>query len=104
MKKLARNNGAEERGSLIEALLSVKTSDEMDRFLTDLCTPGEINALAERWRVARLLDDGKFTYREIAEKTGASTATVTRVARFLSQEPAQGYRLVLDRMKKPSNA
>lgn len=104
MRKLARNDGPEERGSLIKALLSVKTADEMDRFLTDLCTPGEIQALAERWRVARLLYDGNSTYREISEKTGASTATVTRVARFLSQEPAQGYRLVLDRMKKPSNA
>jgi TrpR-related protein YerC/YecD len=103
MKKLPRNDGPEERGALISALLCLKTDEEADRFLTDLCTPGEIQALAERWRVARLLNEGQHTYREISEKTGASTATVTRVARFLSQEPAQGYRLVLDRMKKASN-
>jgi TrpR-related protein YerC/YecD len=103
MRKLAQTNGVEDRGSLIAALLAVETANEMDRFLTDLCTPGEIQALAERWRVARLLNAGKYTYREISEKTGASTATVTRVARFLSQESAQGYRLVLDRMKKAAN-
>jgi TrpR-related protein YerC/YecD len=81
----------------------LKDEGEMDRFLTDLCTPGELSTLAERWRVARLLDENQLTYRQISEKTGASTATVTRVARFLSQEPAQGYRLVLDRMKKNAN-
>ncbi|WP_394694483.1 YerC/YecD family TrpR-related protein [Hyphobacterium sp.] len=103
MRKLSRNDGLEERSLLIEALLSLKDEGEMDRFLTDLCTPGELSTLAERWRVARLLDENQLTYRQISEKTGASTATVTRVARFLSQEPAQGYRLVLDRMKKNAN-
>jgi len=103
MRKLSRNDGPEERSLLIEALLSLKDAGEMDRFLTDLCTPGELSTLAERWRVARLLDENQLTYRQISEKTGASTATVTRVARFLSQEPAQGYRLVLDRMKKNAN-
>jgi len=103
MRKPVRNEGPEERSLLIEALLSLKDEGEMDRFLTDLCTPGELTTLAERWRVARLLDDNQLTYRQISEKTGASTATVTRVARFLSQEPAQGYRLVLDRMKKNAN-
>ena len=103
MRKPNRNDGPEERSLLIEALLSLKDVGEMDRFLTDLCTPGELNTLAERWRVARLLDENQLTYRQISEKTGASTATVTRVARFLSQEPAQGYRLVLDRMKKNAN-
>lgn len=104
MKKSAKNDGPEERGALINALLSLKNAGEMDRFLTDLCTPGEIQTLSERWRVARLLAVGEFTYRQISEQTGASTATVTRVARFLSQEPAQGYRLVLDRQKKKTNA
>jgi TrpR-related protein YerC/YecD len=103
MRKPSRNDGPEERSLLIEALLSLKDEGEMDRFLTDLCTPGELSTLAERWRVARLLDENQLTYRQISEKTGASTATVTRVARFLSQEPAQGYRLVLDRMKKNAN-
>jgi len=85
--------------SLAEALTVLDTSSDMVRFLKDLCTPGEIAALAERWRVARLLDGGGKTYRQIAQETGASTATVTRVARFLMQESNEGYRLVLDRLK-----
>lgn len=85
--------------SLSEALVVLNTAGEAGRFLRDLCTPGEIAALAERWRVARLLDGGGKTYRQIAQETGASTATVTRVARFLLQEDNEGYRLVLDRLK-----
>ena len=73
---------------------------DLVRFLRDLLTPGEIRTLAERWRVARLLDEGGHSYREISEMTGASTTTVTRVARFLSQEPWLGYRSVLDRLKE----
>ena len=84
---------------LSQALLSVQTEAEMERFLTDLLTPGEMKTLAERWRVAGLLDEGGHSYREISEITGASTTTVTRVSRFLSQENHQGYRLVLDRLK-----
>lgn len=85
--------------SLAEAFVVLDNGAETVRFLKDLCTPGEIAALAERWRVARLLDGGGKTYRQIAQETGASTATVTRVARFLMQESNEGYRLVLDRLK-----
>ncbi|MGY6533441.1 YerC/YecD family TrpR-related protein [Glycocaulis sp.] len=85
--------------ALCEALLAAKDAGEMARFLTDLTTPGERDALAERWRVAQLLDAGK-SYREISAETGVSTTTVTRVARFLAQEPHQGYRLVLERLKE----
>lgn len=84
---------------LCEALLTLKTVDEARRFLRDLATPGELQALAERWRVARMLDEGEKSYREISADTGVSTTTVTRVARFLTQEDHQGYRLVLDRME-----
>ena len=90
---------AEDVSALCEALLSVTTTDEVRRFLRDLTTPGELQALAERWRVARLLDAGELSYRDISSETGVSTTTVTRVARFLSQEDHQGYRLVLDRME-----
>lgn len=89
----------EDRDALCDAFLQIKDRGEAERFLKDLCTPGEIEALAERWRVVRLLDGGGKTYRQIAEETGASTATVTRVARFLMQESNEGYRLVLDRLK-----
>lgn len=86
------------RDELLNAFVQLRTVDEAARFLGDLCTPGELNAFAERWRVARLLDAGGKTYRQIAEETGASTATVTRVARFLMQEDNEGYRLILDRV------
>jgi TrpR-related protein YerC/YecD len=85
---------------LCDALLQLRSADEVRRFLRDLTTPGELAALAERWRVARLLDEGGKSYREIAAETGSSTTTVTRVARFLTQEDHQGYRLVLDRLKE----
>lgn len=87
---------------LYEALGSLQTTDEIRRFLADLCTPGEINAFAERWAIARLLDAGELGYREISAATGASTTTVARVARFLKQERHQGYRIVLDRLEGTS--
>ena len=66
--------------------------DEMGKLLSDLCTPAEIRTLAERWHVARLLDGTDMSYRDIHEATGVSTTTIVRVARFLKQEPHQGYR------------
>ncbi|MEL0115646.1 MAG: YerC/YecD family TrpR-related protein, partial [Gammaproteobacteria bacterium] len=60
-------------------------------FLTDLCTPNELKALEERWEVAKLLATNKYTYREISAKLGASTTTVTRVARFLFDKNNKGY-------------
>ena len=68
-------------------------------FLVDLCTPAEVHTLAERWHVAKLLDAGQLTYREIHEATGVSTTTIVRVARFLRQESNGGYRLLLDRLR-----
>ena len=89
----------EDIDDLTSALLMLKGRAEVRAFLDDLCTPSEIRAFAERFKVARLLDEGQLSYRDIAMKTGASTTTVTRVARFLREMPHQGYRLVLDRMK-----
>ncbi|MEE8294177.1 MAG: YerC/YecD family TrpR-related protein [Sphingomonadales bacterium] len=82
-----------------DALLTLNTPEEALSFIKDICTPSEIRAIAERLEVARLLDIGELSYREIYEKTGVSTTTVTRVARFLFHETHQGYRLVLDRLK-----
>jgi TrpR-related protein YerC/YecD len=70
----------------------------MGRLLADLCTPAEIRTLAERWHVARLLDQSGLSYREIHDATGVSTTTVVRVARFLKQEPHQAYRMAIDRI------
>ena len=98
---LPRNAAATARSriALYDALLSLKTRDEVDAFLADLCTPAELRAFAERWEVARLLDAGGKSYREIATEAQASPTTVVRVARFLKEMPHQGYRLVLDRFK-----
>jgi TrpR-related protein YerC/YecD len=81
---------------LCDALLTPRSREEMNRLLTDLCTPAEIRTLAERWLVARLLDGSGLSYREIHEATGVSTTTIVRVARFLRQEPHQGYRKAID--------
>ena len=90
---------ADDRIALYDAMLSLRTREELDAFLADLCTPSELRAFAERWAVARLLDAGGKSYREIAVEADASPTTVVRVARFLREMPHQGYRLVLDRIK-----
>ncbi|GGD00547.1 YerC/YecD family TrpR-related protein [Aquisalinus flavus] len=87
---------------LCEALLEIQTREEANAFLRDLCTPGELLAVSERWRIARMLDAGGKSYRDIARATHASTTTVARVARFLRDEPWRGYRIILDRMQKTS--
>lgn len=99
-KDTVRTDAADDVGALCRALLTLRTENEMRRFLRDLTTPGEMQALAERWRVARMLDEGAKSYREISAEAGVSTTTVTRVARFLTQEDHQGYRLVLDRTRE----
>ena len=75
----------------------METRDEVERFLRDLCTLAELEAMAHRWAVARPLDVG-LPYTEVARKTGASTTTVTRVAHWLRHGEG-GYRLALDRIK-----
>lgn len=87
------------RPDLLDALLALDTRAEAKAFLEDLCTPAEIRALSERWLVARMLDGGEMSYREIAVAAESSTATVVRVARFLKDMPYKGYRRVLDRLK-----
>ena len=83
---------------LIVALDSLDGKSEIRSFLTDLLTPAECDSISGRFRVVRLLEAGR-SYRQIAAATGVSTATITRVARFLSTG-AGGYRLVLNRMKQ----
>lgn len=80
---------------LCEALSSLSTAEECRRFLLDLCTPAELLAMSDRWRVAKLLVRG-MSYRKIYERTGVSTATVTRVARSLDRGEG-GYGLALER-------
>lgn len=87
---------------LYDAFLSLETREECRRFFADLCTPKEINDFTDRLEIARLLKDGGMSYREISKSTNASTTTVARVARFLTQESYQGYSLILDRLNKRS--
>jgi len=94
------SNRPELRNDLLDAFLVLETREEVEAFLADLCTPAEIRAFVERLHVASLLDQDKLSYREIAEQAGASTTTVVRIARFLREMPYEGYRLVLDRLKK----
>lgn len=82
---------------LFEAILTLETIEDCYRFFEDICTVGEVKALAERLEVARMLHEG-CTYGEIAEKTGASTATISRVKRFLHYG-ADGYKLVFERLR-----
>ena len=82
---------------LFSALRDLENVEEFRRFFDDLCTPAELRSMADRWRVAQLLSQG-FSYRVINEKTGVSTATITRVARSLTYG-AGGYRMILSRAK-----
>lgn len=92
----------EEIEDLCQAFASLRTVDEVERFLRDLCTLGELEAMAHRWEVAQLLDEG-LPYHAVAEQTGASTTTVTRVAQWLRRGEG-GYRLALDRQRRRSRA
>src|SRR2546430_11976168 len=80
---------------LADAVLALRTRDEARRFLRDLCTLGELEALAHRWQIARLVDSGR-SYLDIADTVHTSTATVTRVAHWL-RHGAGGYALALER-------
>ncbi len=82
--------------SLSEALLCLQTAAEVKQFLEDLCTPAEIEAMVDRWRVAQLLDQG-YSYRDIREMTEVSVTTTGRVARYMEMGTG-GYRTALDRL------
>jgi TrpR-related protein YerC/YecD len=82
--------------ALCRAILSLRNETECSRFLDDLCTPAELEALIDRWSVVPLLQDG-LPYRRIHEITGVSVTTIGRVARYL-QGGSGGYRTVLERL------
>ena len=83
---------------LAAAIRTLRTTDEVTRFLRDLCTRAELEALVHRWQTARLLDEG-VPYLEIAERVPTSTATVTRVAQWV-RHGTGGYRIALERAKR----
>jgi TrpR-related protein YerC/YecD len=83
---------------LCKAFLNIESEDELRLFLMDLCTPQELNALTERWRVCLLLDKRDLTYRQIAHITGASLTTISRVARALRTQSHGGYPHLLKKL------
>ena len=83
---------------LFDAILTLKSKEECYQFFEDLCTVNEILSMSQRFDVAVMLSEKK-TYQEIAEKTGASTATISRVNRSLSYGN-DSYQMVLERMKQ----
>ncbi|NLI53863.1 MAG: hypothetical protein GX417_05985 [Clostridiales bacterium] len=89
---------SEELDDVFRAVLSLRDVSECYRFFEDICTINELQAMAQRWQVARELDAGG-TYHNISHRYNASTATISRVNRCL-EYGAGGYRLALDRMKE----
>ena len=87
-----------ETDRLFEAILSLKTEEDCYRFFDDLCTIGELQAMTQRFEVARLLREGK-TFTQISEETGVSSATITRVNKCISYGSG-GYELALERSKR----
>ncbi|MGI6498135.1 MAG: YerC/YecD family TrpR-related protein [Oscillospiraceae bacterium] len=84
--------------NLYEAILMLKDVEECRSFFDDLCTVSELRAMEQRFEVAKLLYDGMI-YNDILEKTGASSATISRVNRSL-QYGSDGYRVVFERQKR----
>ena len=83
---------------LYETILSLESKEECRKFFQDLCTVAELRAMEQRLEVALLLSEGMI-YNDILERTGASSATISRVNRAL-QYGADGYKAVLPRIKK----
>lgn len=95
MNKKIKNEAVD---SLFDAILTLKDKKECYSFFEDLCTVNELLSLSQRFEVASMLRDKK-TYLEIAEKTGASTATISRVNRSLNYG-SDGYELVFERLNE----
>ncbi len=88
----------EQNDTLYQAILALKDMDECRRFFQDLCTVSELRAMEQRMEVALLLDEG-LIYNDILDRTGASSATISRVNRALMYG-ADGYQTVIPRLKE----
>lgn len=95
-RQVTPDDDRDPEASLFRALLSLESVDELRAFLQDLCTPAELEALADRWRVIPFLRRG-VPYREIHDHTGVSVTTIGRVARFLERGYG-GYRIAAERV------
>jgi TrpR-related protein YerC/YecD len=88
--------------ALFDAILRLETREQTERFIRDLCTLSEIRDMAQRWAVVRLLDSG-LHYAQISRETGASTATITRIASWLNHGEG-GYREALELLRTAGRA
>ena len=107
MAKATKTSGKQESedrhwADLFATIAALRTPQETQAFLRDLCTRAELDAMAHRWQVAQLLEEG-LPYLEVAQKARASTTTVTRVAQWLRNGEG-GYRLALSRRPKGKRA
>jgi TrpR-related protein YerC/YecD len=89
-------SSAEAVTDLLDSVVRLESLDEARAFFRDLCTLGELHDMAQRWAVVRLLDEGMH-YLEISHRTGASTATITRIAQWLHHGEG-GYMKALERL------
>ncbi|QNL43602.1 TrpR-like protein [Oscillibacter hominis] len=95
---MVRIGKKEKNGALYKAILTLKTEEECYAFFQDLCTVSELRAMEQRFEVAELLSQGMI-YNDILERTGASSATISRVNRSLSYG-AGGYEIAFERTKE----
>ena len=97
VKEMGKSIKCEAVDRFFEAVLSLKSTDECYNFFEDVCTVNELRSISQRFEVAKMLHDG-HTYLDIADKTGASTATIGRVNRTISGGTG-GYEMVIERIK-----
>lgn len=95
---MSQKNKKDSLNTLFEAILLLETSEQCSNFFSDLCTITELQSIDQRFQVAKLLNGG-HTYTEIAEITSASTATISRVNRFLNHGN-NGYKLILEKLSQ----
>lgn len=98
---MAKVSNKERSMALYESILELKTIEECCDFFDDLCTVGELRAMEQRYDVAQLLDEG-LVYTEILDRTGASSATISRVNRIFSFGTG-AFRTMIDRRKQRKN-
>ena len=96
---MARITKKEKTNGLYQAILAMRTEEEVYQFFQDLCTVTELRAMEQRFDVAVLLQQGMI-YSDILERTGASSATISRVNRCLHYG-AGGYKTVIPRLREP---
>jgi TrpR-related protein YerC/YecD len=92
---MADSNNSKNIQNLFSAFIEVEGLDEIKEFLNDLCSVDELKEFANRWNVAKLLND-KISYTQITEQTGMSSTTIARISKCLNRENS-GYKTILNK-------